>query len=177
MDPDNLTTISSEPDVKARSAEIAKQEAAEEKAREDAKKNKDFVQFSRKAITPFRQLINRDSTAAQVLLSIIESMGHNNSLVCSAGTLEEMTKFSRATVSRKLGLLKDEKWIEEIEESPSRTFRVNSNVFWATYGLYKNQSFKEPLQIPKDELTKKSNGVGVIRGVPILVLKSKRKKS
>ncbi|MBH2042921.1 MAG: hypothetical protein I8H87_05145 [Comamonadaceae bacterium] len=63
MDPENLT-ISSELEAKARSAEIAKQEAAEEKAREEAKKNKDFVQFSRKAITPFRQLINRYRTYA-----------------------------------------------------------------------------------------------------------------
>ena len=76
-------------------------------------------------------------------------------------------------LQQKAGGLKKEKWIEEMEGSPPRTFRVNSNVFWATYGVYKNQSFQEPLEIPKD----KAKTVAVLKGVPILVLKSKRKKS
>lgn len=88
-----------------------------------------------------------------------------------------MTRPSKATFFRKLELLKKEKWIEEMEGCPPKTFRVNSTVFWATYSVYKDASFQEPLQIPKDELTKKSNAIAVLKGVPILVLREKRKKS
>jgi hypothetical protein len=177
MDQKNLTTVSSELETKARLAELKKEDAAEKKAREDERKNKDFIQFSRKAITPFRHLIKRDPKAAQVLLAMIDIMGHTNSLVCSAGTMEEITGVSKATFFRKLELLKKEKWIEEMEGCPPKTFRVNSTVFWATYSVYKDASFQEPLQIPKDELTKKSNAIAVLKGVPILVLREKRKKS
>ena len=161
----------------ARLTEIAKIEAEEALDRERAKKNKDFVQLSKTAISPLRGLMNRSPRAAQILLSMVEVMGQqDNALQASMVSIEQMTGAAQITVRRALKLLKDEKWIEAVV-GLEHTYRVNSTVFWMTYGYRKEDSFQAMLAIPKEDRAIKVNQKVVRKVMPVIAVKTPRKRN
>ena len=53
-----------------------------------------------------------------------------NAVVCSYGTLCEVTGVSRPTVGRAIKLLKDENWIDTVKIGNASAYCVNERVFW-----------------------------------------------
>lgn len=165
-------TYLQEAEKNARLADIAKAEASEEKARERAKKNIDFVQFSNGAISPLRGLMRRSPKAAQILLVMVENMGQiENALQANNEALVALSGASDITVRRSLTLLKTEKWIEQIP-GQGHTYRVNSNVFWKSYGDRKDGTFQAVLNIPQEDRPIKINKKVNKKVMPVLTMKS-----
>jgi len=122
-----------------RNSELSKNER-DEREREREKKNNNFVQFSRYAMKEHRELIMRQPLAAYILGFFTEKMNRSNSVVCSVKVLEEITGRSRATVSRAIKLLRDEKWIQVVKIGTANAYIVNSAAFWSSSATNKRFS-------------------------------------
>lgn len=99
---------------------------------DNERKNLNFVQFDRRAMSSHRQLIRKSSLAAEILSFFTEKMNKQNALVCSYKALQELTGYSRATVARAIKVLKDDQWIQVIKIGNANAYVVNSAAFWTT---------------------------------------------
>ena len=111
--------------------EIQAEEAAKSQARERAKKNHDFVQFQREGMKQFVGLIRRSPAAAQALVKLAREMDRKNEIAAPIQSLQDACGASRATMSRAVKLLSDEGWLRVTLIGTTRTFQVNSTVFWS----------------------------------------------
>lgn len=168
MGRNNQTLIATKADGEARMRELAFIEEQEQLARERAKKNADFVQFSRKNMAEYGDLIERNSVAARLLVLMAEKMDRNNSLVCSSLVLEEMTNLSRTTVYRALKLLKDERWLEVVKIGTANVYSINAGVFWTTYGDRKHASFQATILVSSTEQEKSYKPQIELKRLPFL---------
>ncbi|MQU56029.1 replication/maintenance protein RepL, partial [Pseudomonas sp. FSL R10-1339] len=93
--------------------------------------NYNFVQISRSYLTQMRKLARASPIAHEILYYLVEHMGRTtNAVVCSYGTLCEVTGVSRPTVGRAIKLLKDENWIDTVKIGNASAYCVNERVFW-----------------------------------------------
>lgn len=93
--------------------------------------NYNFVQVSRSYLTQMRKLARTSPIAHEILYYLVEHMGRTtNAVVCSYGTLCEVTGVSRPTVGRAIKLLKDENWIDTVKIGNASAYCVNERVFW-----------------------------------------------
>lgn len=93
--------------------------------------NFNFVQVSRAYLKDWRGLTRKSPIASEILMYLVEHMGRTtNAVVCSYTTLMEITKVSRASVSRAIKILKDERWIEAIKIGNATAYCVNASAFW-----------------------------------------------
>lgn len=153
---------------KARKADIIQIEKSEANARKLAKKNKNFVQLYLPNLSPLMGLMNRSSKTAQILFAMVATMGQSeNALQADFKALESMTGASSVTVRRAIKILVQENWIEAVEGC-SHMYRVNSKVFWKSYGDRKAQSFQAELNVPEEE--KAINRRVVRKVIPVVKL-------
>lgn len=138
-------------DGAARIREIEATEQREAEARERARKNADFVQFTRRGMAEYRGLIDRSPVAAKLLVLMAERMDYQNALVCSSAVLEELTGLSRTTIYRAVKLLRDERWLDVIKVGSANAYLVNSGVFWTSYGDRKHTSFQATILATSSE--------------------------
>ncbi|EFI8498732.1 plasmid replication initiation protein [Escherichia coli] len=97
----------------------------------DERDNYNFVQISRGYLTQMRKLARASPIAHEILYYLVEHMGRTtNAVVCSYGTLCEVTGVSRPTVGRAIKLLKDENWIDTVKIGNASAYCVNERVFW-----------------------------------------------
>ncbi|WP_228390351.1 MULTISPECIES: replication/maintenance protein RepL [Pseudomonas] len=97
----------------------------------DVRDNYNFVQISRSYLTQMRKLARASPIAHEILYYLVEHMGRTtNAVVCSYGTLCEVTGVSRPTVGRAIKLLKDENWIDTVKIGNASAYCVNERVFW-----------------------------------------------
>ena len=97
----------------------------------DVRDNYNFVQISRGYLTQMRKLARASPIAHEILYYLVEHMGRTtNAVVCSYGTLCEVTGVSRPTVGRAIKLLKDENWIDTVKIGNASAYCVNERVFW-----------------------------------------------
>lgn len=148
------TLVATDLDRAARRREIEAEEQREEEARVSAKRNADFVQFTRKGMREYSQLIERSSVAARLIVLMAEKMDYNNALVVSVGTLMELTGLSKATIHRALALLRDERWVQVIKVGGANAYVINSGVFWTSYGNRKIASFQATILASSKEQDK-----------------------
>jgi hypothetical protein len=146
-----LKTVATAVDRTVRKRELVLEEQQEAKARELAKKNADFVQFTRKGMREYSQLIERSAGAARLLVLMAEKMDYTNALVVSSKTLEELTGMSRATVTRAIAVLRDEQWVQIIKVGTANAYFINSGVFWSSYGDRKHASFQATILATSSE--------------------------
>lgn len=141
---------------------------AVEKAEEDAKKNRNFVQVEKRAFKDLRGLIDRSPVAAKLLLIMGEKMNKQNALLCSFKTLCEITGLSRSTLSAAVSLLKSECWIEVIKIGTANAYIVNSRVFWQSYGNLKHATFNATIVASSSEQDKETWDNVDLRNFPFL---------
>ena len=99
----------------------------------DADKNSNFVQISRSVMSSHRALIRKSPLAAEVLSLFTESMNKKNSIVCSYKVLQEITGYSRVSLSKAIKILKDDQWIQVIKIGSANAYVVNSAAFWSSH--------------------------------------------
>lgn len=141
---------------------------AKEKADEDAKKNRNFVQVEKRAFKELRGLIDRSPVAAKLLLILGEKMNRQNALLCSFKTLGEITGLSRSTLSTAISLLKSECWIEVVKIGTANAYIVNSRVFWQSFGNLKHATFNATIVASSTEQEKEEWGNIDLRNFPFL---------
>jgi hypothetical protein len=139
--------VVSSTDRVVRTVEIHNEERAEAAAKEQANRNKNFVQFSRDAIEPFIGLMAESPAAAQILLLMALHMSLGNIAGVPGRPVCTALGISRATFSRAIKLLKENWWIERASEFGASAYKVNARVFWTTGLTYKGAPgvFKAPL--------------------------------
>ena len=103
-------------------------------------KNSNFVQFDRGVMRQHRALIKKSALAAEVLTFLLEGMDNNNAVICSYRVLEEITGYSRRSLSRAVSILKKDKWIQSIKVGTANAYLVNSSAFWTTFNNGKQYS-------------------------------------
>jgi hypothetical protein len=134
--------VATEAQGQARMRDIATEESREEALRERVRKNSDFVQFTRRGMREYSELLARSPFAGRLLVMMAEKMDYNNALVASSQVLEELTGSSRSTVARALSLLKKECWMDVVKLGTANAYVINSGVFWTSYGDRKHACFQ-----------------------------------
>ena len=112
--------------------EIENEEAAETTAREQAKKNLDFVQFQRAGMRHFVDLISRSPVAAQCLNFLAVNMSRTNMVSIQQKALLLACGVSRATISRAIKILGDEGWLKANRVGATNVYQINAEIFWST---------------------------------------------
>lgn len=93
--------------------------------------NCNFVQLSRGYLKAWRELTSKQPAAATVLLYFIEQMGRTtNAVICSYKTLQEVTGYSRPSISRAIKLLKEDNWIDSVKVGSASAYCVNERIAW-----------------------------------------------
>lgn len=93
--------------------------------------NYNFVQVSRTYLREMGQLARKSPVAQEILLYLVEHMGKTtNAVVCSYGTLQEITNLSRTTVANAIKTLKKDGWIETVKIGNATAYCVNERAFW-----------------------------------------------
>lgn len=98
----------------------------------DTVKNVDFVQFSRKSMLYYQQLISISPLAARVLIVLAEKMDKANAIVISIDTLCEITERSRSNVCKAIKVLREKKYVQCIKVGNLNAYVLNSSVFWTS---------------------------------------------
>ena len=97
----------------------------------EARQSSSFVQFNRGSMAAYRALIRRSSIAAELITVFTHHMGRDNSLVCSYRTLQDLTGYSRASLSKAVQILKEDQWIQVLKIGTANAYIVNSAAFWS----------------------------------------------
>lgn len=118
---------------KLRAEELKVQEEIEQQEREEARKNRNFVQFYRNHMPEFSCLIELNPLAARIFFFFMEHMDNLNALVCSYAVLEDALGVSRATVARALKTLKDYGFIDTLKLGNASVYVLNQKVVWSSW--------------------------------------------
>ena len=95
---------------------------------EEAKKNHDFVQFTRRGLHKLSKVKN--GLALQIFLFISKEMDKENKLIVSQQTLAEYFAVSRSTVAVAIKELFDSELIYLLKIGKQNIYCLNANVVW-----------------------------------------------
>lgn len=137
-----------------RGRELAKQDEADKKAAEQAKKSpfSNWYQFNREHSKEFIWLAGNHSKAHQILLFMLDQMDNYNAIVCSYAVFQEALGMGRATVARGIKVLKECNFISVYKSGASNVYVVNKNLAWGSWGKnYKYAKFDAKIIITESE--------------------------
>lgn len=123
-----------------REQELREEQEAERALREEAKKNRNFVQLYRNNLPELRWLILESGIATRILFFIMEHMDNKNALVCSYAIFEEHFGISKPTITRAIKLLKDNGFIDTLKVGTSNVYIMNHEVSWSSWENQKQYS-------------------------------------
>ena len=93
--------------------------------------NFNFVQVQKSHMKQWRELIQKQPLAAEIMFYFMEVMGKNtNAVVCSYKTLQEITGYSRPSVGRAIKTLRDMNWIDSVRVGSATAYAVNERIAW-----------------------------------------------
>lgn len=121
------------PEPQKTQSQLDEERRQEEEQAERAKKNNDFVQFSRKNMLAIAELIRDNNTAAQIFMFLTKFTDRYNAIVCSSAILEEYTGASRSTVSRAIKHLKNKDFITVGKSGTTNVYILNPHVVWSSW--------------------------------------------
>jgi len=135
-------------DQKARQKQIAD----EEKAEEESRKNRDFVQYSRKSMKELAYLQQKSGLAGALFTYISMNMNTENKLLVSQETLAEIFEVNRVSISKAIKLLIEKKFLTILKSGNSNIYCLNADVVWSTDNKKKEYAeFKTNVIISKTE--------------------------
>ena len=133
---------------------LAKQEEAERRAAEDAKKGpyRSFLQVNDDNYKAEAWLMKKSPIAYQVLRFITHNMDNYNALICSYKVIEETLQVSHSTVARAIQLLQEHKYLHIAKSGTTNIYMVNKELYWHSYGTnYARAEFGAKIIISADE--------------------------
>ena len=133
---------------------LAKQEEAEKKAAEEAKKGpyRSFLQVNDENYKAEDWLMKRSPAAYRVLRFISKNMDNYNALICSQQVFAESLGYSKVTISNAIKLLKEKKYIDIAKSGNTNVYLINKELYWHSYGTnYARAEFGAKIIISADE--------------------------
>lgn len=103
----------------------------EEKEIENAKKNHDFVQFSRKGLLKLSKLKN--GIAQSIFLYLAKEMDLEAKIIISQQTLAEIFEVQRSTINLAIKELVDNQLIQILKIGNANIYCLNAYVVWNQY--------------------------------------------
>ena len=116
-----------------RQKELEEQTKKDQKEREEARKNSNFVMMYRDHMPEIRWLMKKSGIASGILNFIMEHMDYKNALVCSYQVFIDYFEISQPTVARAIKLLKDNGFIDVLKSGTSNVYIVNNQVAWTSW--------------------------------------------
>lgn len=127
--------------------------AAQDKAEEAAKKNRDFVQFTRKGLVKLSNVKN--GVALQLFLHLTKEMNGENSVLISQQTLAKYFDVSRVTILKAVSDLVEAQLIDIMKIGNQNIYCLNAHVVWTRERNKLNLArFKANIVISEDEQMK-----------------------
>jgi hypothetical protein len=134
---------------KSRKQQIAEQEKAEE----DAKKNHDFVQFTRNGLLKLSRLKN--GLAVNIFLYLAKEMDFEAKIIISQETMAEIFEVSRMSISTAIKELVKNELVQIIKTGNASIYCLNAYVVWNTYKTnLELAKFKAVVVVSKKEQAK-----------------------
>ena len=133
---------------------FAKQEEAERRAAEDAKKGpyRSFLQVNNENYKAEDWLMKKSPAAYRVLRFIAKNMDNYNALICSYTVFAETLGYSRQTVYSAIKLLKEKKFIDVVKSGNANVYLINKELYWHSYGTnYARAEFRAKIIVSADE--------------------------
>lgn len=133
---------------------FAKQEEAERRAAEDAKKGpyRSFLQVNNENYKAEDWLMKKSPAAYRVLRFIAKNMDNYNALICSYTVFAETLGYSRQTVYSAIKLLKEKKFIDVVKSGNANVYLINKELYWHSYGTnYARAEFGAKIIVSADE--------------------------
>ena len=93
-----------------------------------------FAQVDRKALSKLSKLTVKQPTAGAALSAMVALMDRRNAVCVSHKTLAKMLGVHQATMKRAIQVLKDGKWIQQVQLGATgsvNVYVINSRVAWA----------------------------------------------
>lgn len=118
---------------RARAREIPLEEKAEEEARERAKKNPPFLQFTDSSFPEIRKHMRKSPMAVEVFFFLAQHMARDNIVICPNSVMMEEFSVSRATIARATRYLKDHGLIESVKFGTTNAYGINGEYIWRTF--------------------------------------------
>lgn len=148
-----------------------------ERAAKILPKNMDFVQVSRTELRAIAELGSKSSLALDLLMVLVQSMDKENAVMMSYETMELITGKSRRQLSRAIGILRKDCWIQLIKVGTANAYVLNSAVFWTARGDKRHlASFSVKVMTTLEEQNKdlRANPNVKLKRVPMLIGKDER---
>ena len=119
-----------------RKKRIQKEEEAEQKAAEAAKKSpyQRFLQANKNAYKEEDWLMRESPAAYRLLRFIAQNMDNYNALVCSYRVFQEALGYSTSTITRAISLLREHNFIAIAKSGTTNVYFINKNLYWNSYG-------------------------------------------
>ena len=133
---------------------LAKQEEAEQRAAENAKKGpyRSFLQVNNENYKAEDWLMKKSPAAYRVLRFIAKNMDNYNALICSYTVFAETLGYSRQTVYSAIKLLKEKKFIDVVKSGNANVYLINKELYWHSYGTnYARAEFGAKIIVSADE--------------------------
>ena len=133
---------------------LVKQEEAEQRAAENAKKGpyRSFLQVNDDNYKAEAWLMKKSPIAYQILRFITHNMDNYNALICSYKVIEETLQVSHSTVARAIKLLQEHKYLHIAKSGTTNIYMVNKELYWHSYGTnYARAEFGAKIIISADE--------------------------
>lgn len=137
VDAMNSPLVSVRAENKARQADNARAEAAEE----HVKKNVNFLQLSKDAVPELAALAKKNIRAFDLLMLLIQKMDRQNAIMMSSASISTVLGISPATFKRAMAVLRDDRWVQIVKVGTSNAYLVNSRAFWQSYRTHRVASF------------------------------------
>ena len=98
-----------------------------------SKRNRDFIQLSRKHLMQLTELAGKNYMAFKVFMTIAKYMDGGNALCISMQGLLESLGVSLSTVNRAVKYLKEEGWVQVYKTGSSNVYVLNDHAVWTSY--------------------------------------------
>lgn len=151
---DLLKRLSREETDEEKAERLRKQEEAEKRAAEDAKKSpyRNFLQVNKDRYKEEAWLMRKSPIAYQILRFITDNMDNYNALICSYKVIEESLEVSHSTVARGIRLLQEHNYLQIAKSGTTNIYMVNKELYWHSYGTnYARAEFGAKIIISADE--------------------------
>lgn len=112
-----------------------------EKVAQQIPKNMDFIQVSRSELRAIADLGAKSSLALNLLMTLAQAMDKRNAVMMSYGAMEMILGRSKRQLSRAIGLLKEDNWIQVVKVGTANAYVLNSAVFWTDRGDKRHMAY------------------------------------
>lgn len=113
---------------------------------------REWYQFNKEHTESMIWLVQKSSSAYQILLFLLDQMDNYNAVVCSYKVMQEALGMSQVTVARGIKILKEHGFVQVLKSGTCNVYTVNKRIAWSSWGTnYKYCKFEANVVISRSE--------------------------